>query len=86
MASKKQTELINRYESQGYIVVNLISTNKNGIPDLMALKDGRCIFIESKEKNDTVKMLQLYRMKELSNAGFEVYVNQIPFKEWKKGI
>ena len=85
MASKQQTKLIKQWERDGYIVVNLISTSKNGIPDLMALKDGQTVFIESKEPNDTVKALQIYRMEELTKAGFPVFINNVPYVEWKRG-
>ena len=40
MASKWQTKEIKKYERKGYFVINLIKTNKNGIPDLLALKKG----------------------------------------------
>lgn len=54
----------------GYYVVNLIKTNKNGITDLMALRANEpAIFIECKEKSDTLKPLQKYRIDELNNAG-----------------
>lgn len=70
--SKMQTKIINEYESKGYYVINLIQTNKNGIADLLCLKAGEPpLFIESKEANDTIKPLQLYRRKELINLGFK---------------
>jgi len=72
MASKLQEQTIKKYESKGYYVINLIKTNKNGIADLLCLKDGcKPLFIECKEKNDTVKPLQYYRRKELIKLGFE---------------
>jgi len=72
MASKLQSKIIKEYEAKGYYVINLIKTNKNGIADLLCLKDGcKPLFIESKEKNDTVKPLQYYRKKELISLGFE---------------
>lgn len=63
-------------EKEGWYVVNLIKTSKNGIPDLLCLKDGKAVFIECKEKNDTVKPLQQYRINELIEMGFESYVNK----------
>lgn len=63
-------------EADGWFVVNLIKTSKNGIPDLLCLKDGKAVFIECKEKNDTVKPLQEYRIKQLKEMGFEAYVNK----------
>lgn len=72
MASKLQSKIIKEYESKGYYVINLIKTSKNGIADLLCLKDGeKPLFIESKEKGDTVKPLQDYRRKELIKLGFE---------------
>ena len=72
MASKVQQQTIKEYESLGYYVINLIKTNKNGIADLLCLKDGcKPLFVECKEKNDTVKPLQDYRRKELIKLGFE---------------
>ena len=65
-------------EADGWFVVNLIKTSKNGIPDLLCLKDGKAVFIECKEKNDTVKPLQEYRIKQLKEMGFEAYVNKNP--------
>ena len=64
-------------ETAGWFVVNLIKTNKNGIPDLMCLKDGKCVFIECKEKNDTLKPLQAFRIKQLQEIGFDAYVDKV---------
>lgn len=81
MASKHQTRIIKEYESNGWMVINLIKTNKNGIPDLLCIKEGeRPIFIECKEWNDTLKPLQKFRIKELLNYG----VDAICMKDKKK--
>lgn len=74
----KQTEKIRKqWESDGYFVINLIVTNKKGIPDYIALKENeRPVFIESKEKNDTVKPLQKYMHKVLLKLGFRVFINE----------
>lgn len=77
MASKHQTKIIKEYESKDYFVINLIKTNKNGIPDLLCLKKGEPpLFIECKEKNDTLKPLQKFRIKELNNLGFKAIVSK----------
>lgn len=74
MASKHQTKTIKKYERKGYFVINLIKTNKNGIPDLLALKKGEApIFIECKEKHDHLSELQKYRLRELNNLGFKAF-------------
>ena len=81
MASKYQTRIIKEYENNGWMVINLIKTNKNGIPDLLCIKEGeRPIFIECKEWNDTLKPLQKFRIKELLNYG----VDAICMKDKKK--
>lgn len=64
-------------ESEGWFVINLISTNKNGIPDLLCLKSGEPpTFIESKEIKDTVKPLQDYLHRELRKYGAHVFVDK----------
>jgi Holliday junction resolvase len=76
MASKHQSRTIKLMEAKGYYVINLIKTNKNGIPDLLCLKDGKAVFIECKEKLDTLKPLQAFRIEELKKLGFEAYVSK----------
>jgi Holliday junction resolvase len=72
MASKLQTKIINQYKSQGWYVINLIKTNKTGIPDLLCLKDGeKPLFIECKEYNDKLSEIQEWRLKELTDLGFD---------------
>lgn len=68
--SKFQSKTIKQFKEAGYYVIKLHKTNYNGIPDLMCLKDGKAIFIEVKEANDTLKELQKYRIDELIKLGF----------------
>ena len=66
-----QAKIIKRLEKEGYYVLKLIKTNKNGIPDILALKDGeKPLFIEVKGKKTPVSPLQEYRIKELNEQGF----------------
>lgn len=77
MASKHQTKTIKKYESEGWFVINLIKTNKNGIPDLLCLKENeQPLFIECKEKTDTLKPLQDYMIKLLNKLGFKAIVSK----------
>lgn len=46
----------------------------NGIPDLMALKNGETIFIEVKTTKGVLSPLQIERKKELENQGFKVFI------------
>jgi len=72
MASNIQKKTIQDLEKNGYFVINLTRTNKNGIADLLALKDGeKPLFIECKELKDTLKPLQKYRGLEVQKYGCE---------------
>jgi len=68
-----QSKVKKQYESQGYLVLNIIRLSDSGYPDLMCLKDGKVIFIECKTGNDTLKPLQKHRIDTLKQKGFEAY-------------
>ena len=72
--AKYQSKLIKKYEAEGYYVLKLISTNKAGIPDLLALKPDDVKFIEVKGKLTKVSPLQNYRIKELKKLGFDARI------------
>ena len=67
---KIQTKIINRLTKEGWLCVKLIKTSKNGIPDVMALKDGNTMFIEVKKPNGRLSELQKIRIKQLQDLGF----------------
>lgn len=46
----------------------------NGIPDLMALKDGKTMFIEVKKPKGILSELQKIRIEQLRKQGFEVKI------------
>ena len=70
-----QAKRIKQLESAGYYVIKLIKTNKNGIPDVIAIPPGvDVIFSEIKKPNGKVSKLQEYRLKELQEYGFTVEV------------
>jgi len=61
-----QTKRIKQLEAEGYYVIKLIKTNKNGIPDLIAIPpDSGVLFSEIKRPSGKVSKLQEYRMDEL---------------------
>ena len=71
-----QKKRIEQLEAQGYYVIKLIKTNKNGIPDLIAIpKDSDVLFSEIKKPKGKVSALQKYRIKELEAYGIrtEIY-------------
>lgn len=70
-----QAKRIKQLEKDGYYVLKLVQTNKNGIPDLLAIKgDGSILFSEIKTKIGRLSPLQKYRIKELEELGFKVEI------------
>jgi Holliday junction resolvase len=71
-----QSRRIKELEAQGYYVIKLVRTNKNGIPDLIAIpKNSDVLFCEVKRPEGKLSKLQEYRIKELNQHGIntEVY-------------
>jgi len=70
-----QGKRIKQLEEEGYYVIKLIKTNKNGIPDLLAIPpDSDVVFSEVKKPKGKLSELQKYRLKELQKYGkVEVY-------------
>jgi hypothetical protein len=71
-----QSKRIKQLEAEGYYVLKLIKTNKNGIPDVLAIPpDSDVLFSEIKKPKGKLSKLQEYRLKELEKHGFrtEVY-------------
>ena len=69
-----QKKIIDHYQNAGFLVVKLMKTNTNGIPDLMVLKNGICKFVEVKTPRGKISQLQKYRIKQLREQGFEANV------------
>lgn len=66
---KKKCRLL--LEKAGWYVVHIIQSNKNGIPDTVAIRRGETIWIEFKRPGKSIdkKRLQAYRQKELTLHG-----------------
>jgi len=65
-----QSQRIKQLEAEGYYVLKLIKTNKNGIPDLLAIPPNcEVLFSEVKKPNGKVSKLQEFRLKELEKHG-----------------
>ena len=74
--SAVQSKRIKDLEEEGYYVIKLMKTNKNGIPDLLAIHPEKGIlFSEVKRKNGVLSPVQEYRIKELKEKGFKVEVH-----------
>jgi Holliday junction resolvase len=65
-------------ELQGWYLLKVIQSNKNGTPDLICFKDGKAFFIECKSETGKLSELQKYRHQELKSKGFNVFtINQL---------
>tara|TARA_B100000780_G_C20742102_1_gene294818 strand:+ start:257 stop:496 length:240 start_codon:yes stop_codon:yes gene_type:complete len=70
-----QNKRIKELESEGYYVIKLIKTNKNGIPDLVAIPPNcEVLFSEIKKPKGVISELQKYRLKELEKHGVKTEV------------
>jgi Holliday junction resolvase len=70
----RQKKITNKLTADGWLVVKLIKTNMNGIPDLVAFKEGKTMFIEVKQPTGVLSEIQKIRIKQLKQQGFEVNV------------
>jgi Holliday junction resolvase len=70
-----QSKRIKQLEADGYYVLKLVKTNKNGIPDIVAIApNADVVFSEVKTPTGKTSPLQDYRLKELSGYGFKTEV------------
>ena len=70
-----QKKRIDQLTKDGYYVLKLISTNKPGIPDLVAMHpDKGVLFSEVKTPKGRLSKLQEFRLKELEGYGFRTEV------------
>jgi len=74
LESTIQAKIIKWLKSDGYFVTKLMGTSTSGIPDVLAIKDGRTIFIEVKQPKREAEKLQAFRIKELISYGAMAFV------------
>jgi len=65
--SQLQTQIKNRLTKHGWLVVKIISSSMNGIPDLMCIRKGVVMFLEIKTDVGVVAPLQEYVIKVLNS-------------------
>ena len=81
-----QAQIQKKLEAEGWCVLKLIKTNKNGVSDLIAIHPDRpAYFLECKRKNGRASELQKYRLEDYRNKGFNVAISYgheiVPFDE-----
>jgi Holliday junction resolvase len=69
-----QKKITDQLTNDGWFVIKLMKTSINGIPDLMALRNGTTKFIEVKKPRGIISEIQKYRIKQLRKQGFEAVV------------
>lgn len=70
-----QNKRIAELEAEGYYVIKLTVTNKNGIPDLIAIPEGcNVLFSEIKKPNGKLSKLQKFRIEQLEKHGVKTEV------------
>ena len=70
-----QLKRIKQLEDEGYYVIKLTVTNKNGIPDLIAIPKGSdVLFSEIKKPRGKVSAMQQFRLKELKKHGVKTEI------------
>lgn len=81
-----QSKRIKELEALGYYVIKLIRTNKNGIPDIIAIPpNSDVLFSEIKSSTGRLSKLQEYRIKELQTFGLKTEVYKGPKSETNGG-
>lgn len=79
MESKKteqqiQTKIIKQLTKEGWYVIKLIKTSKNGIMDLLCHRQGQTMYIEVKRPEGVLSELQKIRIIELKKQNIDVRV------------
>ena len=69
-----QKKITTKLEQDGYFVLKIIKANKNGYPDLIAIKNNITTFVEVKQPNGRLSELQKVRIQELRSKGINVKV------------
>ena len=70
-----QAKRIRELEDDGYYVIKLTMTNKNGIPDLIAIpKNSDVLFSEIKKPTGKLSVIQEFRLKQLNEHGIKTEV------------
>jgi len=70
---KIQAKIKRILEGKGYTVVKVIQLSRNGYPDIMAMKDGRTVWVEAKAEGQKPRPTQLLRLRQLRDNGFTAF-------------
>jgi hypothetical protein len=68
-----QKKIKETHEKDGWIVIKLIQTTLNGVPDLLLIKNGRAVFVEVKQPSKKSTPLQEYVQNKIREKGIDVF-------------
>ena len=74
LESARQTQIKKKLQEDGWIVIKLIKTSLTGIPDIIALKDGKAMFVEVKQPKGVLSPIQHHVIETLRTNGFDVKI------------
>lgn len=74
LESARQTQIKKKLQEDGWIVIKLIKTSLTGIPDIIALKDGKAMFVEVKQPKGVLSPIQHHVIEILRTNGFDVKI------------
>lgn len=72
--SLTQSKVIKKLKASGYFVTKIIQSSTNGIPDLLAIKNGKVFFVEIKSEKGKLSKLQEYRINQLKDHGVVTHI------------
>ena len=76
LESKIQAKIINQLTKGGWLCIKLIKTSVNGIPDILAHRQGETMYIEVKRPMGKLSELQKIRIKQLREQNIKVLIWQ----------
>jgi hypothetical protein len=74
LESEIKKKCTKQLELWGWMVIHLVQTNCNGIPDTLILRNAVVYFIEFKQPGKSPRELQVYRIRKLQEQGFKTFV------------
>lgn len=74
LESSVQSKLIRDLRNDGWFVVRLLHTTPSGVPDLLAIKNKKHVFIEVKREGGKVSPLQQEIHKQIAMVGGVVVI------------
>ena len=72
--SKIQAKIIKYLDKEGWFTIKTIKVSPNWIPDVIAFKEGKHLFIEVKQEKGVTSKLQDYVIKKLRENGSDVII------------